>query len=304
MKPAVSTVVATLIGIAVCIAIVLAAWHLRGGQTPSAQLLAKARRLEVVSRMRRDLTAASEAEKSAVMATTDCDSQTFADAARAGAAEVERGRAELDELLQAPGERALLRRFGKAFVELRRIDQELLGLAVRNTNIKAYALAFGPAAAALREMDQALAGLIAKNADSNRDNSKKIILLAGRAQGAALRIATLLPPHIAEESDFKMDELEAVMAKEDEQARKSLDELAALLPSDENRQSAAAGYARFSELKKQILTLSRQNTNVRSLSISLNEKRRVLLECEDTLNALEKAIESEPIPGLAAPRPR
>ena len=55
--------------------------------------------------------------------------------------------------------------------------------------------------------------------------------LATDARIAALRIQTLLPPHIAEESDRKMDELEARMAKEDQEVRKDLEGLAALLKS-------------------------------------------------------------------------
>jgi hypothetical protein len=62
--------------------------------------------------------------------------------------------------------------------------------------------------------------------------------------------------------------------------------------------TATARYARFTELKTQILKLSRENTNVRSLTISLREKRKVMMVCQDALAALEKAIDEEPIVGL------
>ena len=131
--------------------------YLRPVQSPAEQLVFKAKRVDMVARMRLALTSASEAEKSAVLAVTDQDSQTFADQARAATAEVERERKELEGLLAASGtkgEKDLLTRFSKAFTDLQHIDNDLLDLAVKNTNIKAYSLAFGPAADALKEMDK------------------------------------------------------------------------------------------------------------------------------------------------------
>ena len=106
-----------------------------------------------------------------------------------------------------------------------------------------------------------------------------------------------------------MDELEALMATEDTQVRKSLDGLAALarLSKDHELATVAARYAEFSQMRTQILALSRENTNVRSLSISLNQKRKVMLVCQAALGALQQAILAEPIAGTtygAPPRPR
>src|ERR1039458_10186953 len=61
-------------------------------QTPAARLALKDRKIELVDQMRLALAAASEAEKSAVLATTDEDSQTFADQARAATAFLEQER--------------------------------------------------------------------------------------------------------------------------------------------------------------------------------------------------------------------
>ena len=203
--------------------------HFRTVQSPADQLVFKAKRVDLVARMRLTLTSASEAEKSAVLAVTDQDSQTFADQARAATAEVERERKELEALLATGGtqsEKDLLAKFSKAFTDLQQIDNELLGLAVKNTNIKAYSLAFGPAADALKEMDTALSKLVAKSVGS--PEAGNVAQFAFGAQTAALRIQTLLAPHIAEESDKKMDELEALMTNEDQQVRKDLDGLASL----------------------------------------------------------------------------
>ena len=279
---------------------VVATLLLFGCQPPdrTAQLALKAKRIELVERMRLALASASEAEKSAVMAITDADSQTYADQARAAAETVEQTRKELEGLLKTGGsqnEQDLLDKFSQAFAEFQRIDKDLLDLAVKNTNLKASSLAFGPAAEALKEMDEMLARVAAASA-----TDLKIERLADDARITALRIQTLLPPHIAEESDSKMDELEAAMTKEDGVVHQSLQTLAAMpaLSDNPDLKSAASSYDRFSEIKAQILRLSRENTNVRSTAISLNQKRNVMFQCQDALAALQSALEQEPVVGV------
>ena len=293
-------------GAVILILLFLVVFHFYQKQNPAEQLAFKASRVDLVSRMQSVLASASEAEKSAVLAVTDQDSQAFAGQARIAAAEVERARRELGELLKTGGtrgEKELFNQFSELFAEFQRIDNTLLDLAVKNTNIKAYSLAFGPAATALSEMNAALSRLIASNSGSPEE--KQVMLLAYSIEISGLRLQTLLPPHIAEESDQKMDELEALMSKEDKQIRKNLDELTALrnLNQKANLATAVSSYDRFSKIKTQILALSRENTNVKSLSISLNQKRKVMLMCQDTLNKLQQAILEEPIAGVTYGRP-
>jgi len=303
MKPGLRDLFWMTVGAAIFLAIILLALHFQNQQNPAAQLAFKAKRIELVERMRLGLASASEAEKSAVMAVTDEDSRTYADQARAATATVEQGRRDLENLLSPGGtedERDDLAQFSKAFAEFQRIDKELLNLAVRNTNLKAYSLAFGPAAEALREMDDALGRVTAAGGAAGAD-SLKVTQLADGARIAALRLMTLLPPHIAEESDQKMDELEAAMTKEDQAVRRSLDGLTALVKQSDRGDLAAAtsSFGRFTEIRTQIIKLSRENTNVRSLTISLNQKRKVMLICQDNLAAIEQAIQAEPIAGLS-----
>jgi hypothetical protein len=275
----------------------LLALHYQGQRSPDRQIELKARKVDLVERMRYSLAAASEAEKSAVLAVTDQDSQAFADQTRAATAEVERLRTTLGEML-ADGagqrEKEQLAVFSECFADYQRIDRDLLALAVKNTNIKAFALAFGPAAEAAKEAESALSRFWARHATS----PQKMLLVAAGAQAAVLRIETRLAPHIAEQSDQKMDELEALMAKDDREVRAALDNLAAqpALRADPELATARASYARFSELRTQILTLSRENTNVRSLAMSLDQKRKVMLTCQDALYALQQEIAGEPAP--------
>ena len=301
IKPGINDVLWMVVGAAVLLVGNLVVMHFHNDQSPAAQLAFQARRAALVGRMQLDLASAAEAEKSAVLAITDPDSQLFADQARAAAATVEQERRALGELLTAGGARDetdLLAQFTTAFAEFQRIDQELLALAVKNTNLKAASLDFGPAATALTEMNAALSRLVATNADA--PDAQSILRLVFGAQTSALRIQTLLPPHIAEEDEKQEDALEALMATEDTQVRQCLADLAALpkFSNDPELATATARYAEFSKLKLQILALSRENTNVRSLSISLNQKRRVMRVCQAALAALQQAIQAKPIAGI------
>jgi hypothetical protein len=281
-------------GAALLLALALVVLHFQPESSSSVQAARVARRLALVSRIRFALGAGSEAEKSAVLAVTDQESQLFADQARAAGAEVEQARDELGELLKADGaprEVELLDQFSQAFAELRRVDEALLGLAVKNTNLKAASLTFGPAAAALREMDVALSRIVAESAAA--PDARAIAVLALGAENGALRIETLLPPHVAEESDARMDELEAEMAQEDDGVRRDLAELGALptMSGSPDLATASLRYARFAELRKEILALSRENTNVLSTTISLSRKRTLLQLCREALTTLQQAIE-------------
>ena len=301
IRPGIKAALWMVPGAVLMLVLVLILGHFQKEQNPAEQLAFKARRVDLVSRIQLALSSASEAEKSAVMAITDQESNLFADQARVATAEVERERRELEELLKTGGtqsEKELLAQFSQAFTEFQRIDNDLLNLAVKNTNLKAYSLAFGPAADALDEMNHALSRIVAANVDS--PEAMKTMLLAFGVENNALRIQALLAPHIAEESDEKMDKLEALMAKEDAQVRKDIDALKALpsLSGDADRAKAASSYARFSKIRMQVLKLSRENTNVRSLAISLNQKRKVTLLCQDALNALKQAILEEPVRGV------
>lgn len=284
------------VGAGLFLIVLLVALHLQKRHSPAEQVASKAERLELVLRMQVGLASASEAEKSAVLAVTDEDSKKFADQARDATAEVSRQRAELAGRLAAEGnqeERDLLAQFTDAFGDLQRIDKELLDLSTRNTNLKASALTFGPAMTSLKEMDSALSHLPADDV--------KVAHWADNARLAAWRLMAMIPPHIAEESNQKMDQMESQMAKEERTVLESLDTLAAMpmLADNADLKSAVADYASFRDTKGEILKLSRENTNVLSLSISLNQKRKAMLVGQASLASLQRAIQAEPIAGVS-----
>jgi hypothetical protein len=306
LKPRFADLLWMTAGAAILLVVVLLVLHFNKEPDPTEQLAFRARRLEMIAQMRLSLASASEAEKSAVIAVTDSDSQTYADQAHAATANVEHGRKDLEELLNAGGtqkEKDTLARFATAFVEFQRIDSELLALAVKNTNLKASVMTFGPAADALKDMQADLSRVIAKTATDS--SARDVALLAFGAEIGALHIQALLAPHIAEESDAKMGELEAQMATHDQEIRKAFEGLTAIagLANDSDVAAAAANYTRFNELRARILALSHENTNVRSIAISLDQKRAIARTCQNALDALQQAILDEPIPGVSVAFP-
>jgi hypothetical protein len=285
-------------GAAMLLGLVLVVVFFHQEPGPDEQLALKARQGALVDSMRASLASASEAEKSAVLAITDEDSQTFADQARAATAAVEAARTQLARLLQGTGTRPAkdaLEQFSVAFADFQHIDDELLKLAVKNTNLKATRLAFGPAADAVNEIDAALSRLVSASATS--DTAATLTVLALNAEVGALRIQALLAPHIAEETDQRMDAIEALIATNEGDVRKDLADLAALpqLRGNADLASATSSWDRFADLTKQILGLSRENTNVRSLNISMNQKRKAMLLCQDALMTLQQAVQAAPV---------
>jgi hypothetical protein len=289
------------LGAAFLVIIFLVVWRFYDG-SHAGELERRAQRLELVSRMRSGLFAASEAEKSAVLAITDEESGAFADQARERSGDVERARQELAGLLASkgtPDERRALASFSESFAALQQIDDAILRQAEKNTNVKAYALTYGPATAAVDEMGAALAPLVDDGGSTGAASPEGVRAgrLAAGAQIAALRILTLLPPHIAEASDETMSAMEARMAEQERVVRADLDALAALpsIAGSPSLRAATAAWDRFATLEP-ILALSRENTNVRSLDLSLKGKRAALRASEAALTELERALDGAGVP--------
>ena len=115
---------------------------------------------------------------------------------------------------------------------------------------------------------------------------------ARRAGAAVLEIQVIQTRHIAESDEAAMSRMESAMKASDATARKALGNLKGQLPPAAAPHLATAGAAldRFMTLNAEIVTLSRRNSNVRSLALSLGKKRTVTAECSDILQSLEDTL--------------
>ncbi len=248
---------------------------------------------QLVSSMRTDLLESAEAEKSAVMADADEASNKFAQQSARASETVEKSRQSLAHLLaeeKSPGKMEAFDQFSSCWGRLRKIDREILPLAVQNTNLKAFRLSFGPARKAIGHMETALDGLTSSGGASSE--APQISMLASEAMIDTYKIYALQAPHIAATSDAAMDNMEAEMKGLDRQVNEALKNLHALAGKDGLPfvDAARASYAEFHKINEQIVILSRENSNIRSFAISLGRKRKVMAECLDSLSALQDAV--------------
>ncbi len=237
-------------------------------------------------------TKAGDAANRAVMADTDESSVAFARETEQATQTVQKDTDALGPILMGLGysnETHLLEEFGRRFAEYRALDRGILDLAVENTNLKAARLFFGPAqeaADAFRDSLDAVAP-----SDPVKD-AWRVKALAATAVANVREIQVLQAPHIAESDEAAMARMEKRMVSSEAAARNALEMLASLVPPASRPQLSAATAAldRFMGLNSQLITLSRRNTNVRSLALSLGKKRMLTAACEDSLRALQDAL--------------
>jgi len=261
------------------------------------QKLSSAR--ELTAELTVQFTMASDAANRAVMADTDEASKEFAKESRESTAAVQKDVGALRSTLQAldyQPEVKILTEFANNFAEYQRLDENVLGLAVENTNLKAQRLAFGPAQDAANAFRDALHSLTPANAAESRH----VEAIVANAVLTVREIQVLQAPHIADADEAVMTRMEQEMSTSQTAARKALDTLRPLV-SDASRPrlaTAAAALNRFLDLNTQIIALSRRNTNVRSLMLSLDEKRKMTLACQDNLRALQAALSKRGYSGI------
>jgi len=250
----------------------------------------EARRL--ASEVQLQFTKAADAGNRSVMADSDDDAMAAAREAEQATHAVLDGSERLEGILTSMGyseELQFLGTFRDRFAEYQKLDAEILPLAVENTNLKAQRLSFGPAADAANAFRASIEAAVktARAGDAWRAEA-----LAGRATAALLEIQVLQAPHIAEAQDAAMDRIEQQMAASDAAARRQLEQLKSLLPPDAGPHLTAATAAldQFKAINTELIALSRRNSNVRSLALTLGRKRMLTAQCDDQLRGLQAAL--------------
>jgi hypothetical protein len=254
--------------------------------------LRRERKLALLGQMQSQLDAAVDAEKSAVLATTDEESKAFVEESKRAAEQFEASRAALRPLLEQDAnsrQLAALRELDDGWTELESIDAKLLGLALANTNRKAAALSAGQAAQDLGKLVDALTAIEGASADPAQ------LRELSRAKAAALWIQTLHAPHIASPSDAEMTGLEGRMRAYAAEVDGVLAGLEKSCPPGAKDQLAAArdAWTAYQADGAKVVELSRANSNVIAFDLSVHEGRRAARRAEAALAALEAAVSED-----------
>ena len=245
--------------------------------------------------MRIDLLKSVEMEKNAVMSLTNEESLNFADQSRAASATVEQNLKILGSLIDTvplQDEKKLVGEFANCWTELGKLDQVILESAVQNTNLKAASLSKEKGTASLQHFEQALEKIAPSFVGTANDG--RGVRLICQAMTAALKMYTLHSPHIAEANDAIMSQIEMQMKTEENKASNALDELAGMT-GEENRDSqvqAKIAFADFLAVTAKVIELSRQNSNIKSLELSLGKKRTISAQCDEILATFQEVVQS------------
>jgi len=253
--------------------IILAAANCSG--PPAIERLAEARR--VASELLTQFTSASDATNRIVMASGEGVAAGFVQRSGQATTAVQQNTETLKSLLvslRLVEETQLLAEFVRRFHEFQVLDRRIQGLALENTNVKAQQLAFGVA----HEAANAFQGALSAEKGSGAANG---------AIAAVREIQVLQAQHIPEDDDGVMTRFEQQMTAAESVARQSL---RALATTQRDLTDATKALDRFMSLNAEIVKLSRRNSNVQSLALSLGEKGTLAARCEDGLRALQAAL--------------
>jgi hypothetical protein len=241
---------------------------------------------QLASALQAEFTQAVDASNRAVMAESDGTSAEFAREAKQRKQQIKRTESALVSLLRElrySDELELAEDFHGKFAAYEVLDATILELSLENTNVKAMRHSFGPVSEAADAFKQAVSTL-ATPCDACRAR-----VLTLEAIVAVREIQALQAPHIAEASDTRMTQIEEQMAKLEAAAKSALSELSGIAGLRES-QAAVLALEHFAKANAEVIALSRRNTNVRSLEMTLGQKRAIIATCEESLRALREAF--------------
>jgi len=253
-------------------------------------------KVNLLSTMKIHLLEAVEAEKNAVLAINGQASKDFAAQARQAADRVESSRKQIESIIhqeKLPRETGMINEFNACWSHYKKLDETILDLATQHTNFKAQKISATQCAEEMQRFEESLNRLIQRY--THRSQCNDAVMHSYEALTASLNVFALHKPHIEEADDQAMDQIEQRIQFYDELARKALGSLDRLegLSGDEDLKAAEAAYGRFMDLTREVLRLSRLNTNIKSAELSLGKKRLIASQCQEILAALKETVQPQ-----------
>ena len=162
-------------------------------------------------------------------------------------------------------------------------------LSVENTNLKAQRLSIGPA----QELVESFRGALEQVASGAPATTPGTSGPWRRPHSLPCARSRPWRPHASSSGRWRNDPPREENVERRGYSQTPLTALAAVAPPAASPQVVAAESAlnKFLELHIQIIALSRRNSDVRSLALSLGELRILHGQCENDLHALAEALE-------------
>jgi hypothetical protein len=262
------------------------------GCTSESFLLRKTRKQKLINNIQVALLESVEAEKSAVLATTDEESVNLSTEAQQSTARINALRTELEGIIFAderPNEIEKMKAFDAAWAQFEDVDKRLLALAVANTNLKAARLSAREGLAFLNRFVDTLAEM------QRASEKPETIRALSSTSVAALRVQTLLALHIPSSEDAEMTRLEEQIQMLHDEVDRNLSSVRASSPAEQIA-TVSQLWVEYQRILADVLRLSRENSNVISFDVSIHEKRLVTKKCLAALSELLAEVESGPRP--------
>jgi hypothetical protein len=237
-----------------------------------------------------ELSHAVEASSRAVLSDTGQASKLAADEAQRARASVLRDIDTLSATIQKLGydeEMKWVEDFKAKFVAYDVLDRSILDLAVEKTNLNATRLSHGPLSDA---SDAFVRAALALASVQRKQDPWRARALAYQAIADVRELQALESPHIAEPKNEAMTRLEQRMEERIADARQVLTELESAVVAKEEVVPATKALESVVELHRQVIALSRKNTDVRALAMTLGQKRTLTASSREALRALSQAL--------------
>ncbi|MGE3728251.1 MAG: hypothetical protein AB7I41_22040 [Candidatus Sericytochromatia bacterium] len=263
---------------------------------PPTNLELQQNKTDISLKLLDDLQVAVEAEKNAVLSINREQSQNFVLQVVQASKALDTHRQALDKLAQRQSnatEKQLLAEFDQCWQQFKTLDQRLLTWATQDSNIEAQKWSTSTGRKAWEQFEKALNRL---PQEVYTDKVKREIENAiAQSQIASLKILAMHKPHIEAFSEQEMNQWEKEMHIQTALTKQHLNTLARLLSKADvaDYQTAYQHWESFLLATQKIVRLSRQNSNLKSIELSLGKKRVIATQCKALLNELKHSYSEQ-----------
>jgi methyl-accepting chemotaxis protein len=258
----------------------------------------------LASQMQIDLLQAIRKEKNSIISVKDADCKAFADQARKSHESVNQSRTEVKKLIEQHGsaeEKEALAEFDLSWREFLARESEALDLAVKNTNVHASELHSGKMTDKGNQIEEALTSVMAQADVEINQKPDPVRVTAmykkSRQIGDVIIQVKIMQRLLKRHNDLSDDQEMTALETQIKSTESGIDALLATLKTQATDKEIAAfdrAVAAFSELKelaKQMLKLSREDTNNKSSAMSLGIVRDLAEACNNALVRLKNSFD-------------